>query len=316
MSKAVSIVCTMLILATMVYSVTPVSAQLLPEVIITCDDEGEIDSSPSSPRTVVINCDLENPSMHSEKITVQIQSGSLSSAGPESITIAGGGSTNFQVVFRSDEAEEPAEFEVNVTATVEQVNGVPYPLGTSDSEDIIITITEYMYCGAEIGQGGGTFDGGDEISISAAINCNSNMEGDVSYQVHLIKENMGSSSWPSGFENIGGNCDVDVKVGETGENCNFRVGTPSNLDSDWNGCMVIIEVGEIRPNSCPNSNKVDVKIKKKSTSLGIELGGNDSIIEQLGLTEEQIPVIGGILGIFLVTIVGFIYYRRKGREYE
>ena len=79
---------------------------------------------------------------------------------------------------------------------------------------------------------------------------------------------------------------------------------------------MIIEVGEIRPNSCPNSNTVDIKIKKKSIGLGIELGGNDSIIEQLGLTEEQIPVIGGILGIFLVTIVGFIYYRRKGREYE
>ena len=129
MSKAVSIVCTMLILATMVYSVTPVSAQLLPEVIITCDDEGEIDSSPSSPRTVVINCDLENPSMHSEKITVQIQSGSLSSAGPESITIAGGGSTNFQVVFRSDEAEEPAEF-----------------AGSSSYTTIVLVDAGRMYC--------------------------------------------------------------------------------------------------------------------------------------------------------------------------
>ena len=43
MSRVVSVVCTMLILATMLNSVTPVSAQLLPEVIITCDDEGEID---------------------------------------------------------------------------------------------------------------------------------------------------------------------------------------------------------------------------------------------------------------------------------
>jgi hypothetical protein len=75
-------------------------------------------------------------------------------------------------------------------------------------------------------------------------------------------------------------------------------------------------VGEIRPNSCPNSNKVDIKIKKRNAGLGIELGGNQSIVEQLGLTEEQLPVIGGSVGIILLIIVGLIYYRRKGREYE
>ena len=112
MSKAVSIICTMLILATMVYSVTPVSAQLLPEVIITCDDEGEIYSGPNSPRTVVINCDLENPSMHSEKITIQIQSGSLSSAGPESITIAGGGSSNFKLFLDRMKLKNPPKWKL------------------------------------------------------------------------------------------------------------------------------------------------------------------------------------------------------------
>ena len=55
MSRVVSVVCTMLILATMLNSVTPVSAQLLPEVIITCDDEGEIDSG-SVTRNVIIEC--------------------------------------------------------------------------------------------------------------------------------------------------------------------------------------------------------------------------------------------------------------------
>ena len=79
---------------------------------------------------------------------------------------------------------------------------------------------------------------------------------------------------------------------------------------------MIIEVGEIRPNSCPNSNKVDIKINKKAAGLGIELGGNESIVEQLGLTEEQLPVIGGSVGIVLLIIVGLMYYRRKGREYE
>ena len=299
----------------MINSVASVSAQLLPEVIITCEDEGEIDSG-SITRNVIIECTVENPSMFSEQVTIQVQAGELDSTAPEAMTVPAGESVEFDVLFKSDEAEEPGEMEVNVTATVNQVNGLPYPLGPSDSEEIIITIIEYTNCDSEIGQGGGTFDGGDEISISAAINCNSNKEGEISYQVHLIKENMGSSSWPSGFENIDGNCDVDIDVGDTGGNCNFRIGTPDNLDSDWEGCIVIIEVGEIRPNSCPNSNKVDIKIKKKTAGLGIELGGNESIVEQLGLTEEQLPVIGGSVGIVLLIIVGLMYYRRKGREYE
>ena len=215
MSRVVSVVCTMLILATMLNSVTPVSAQLLPEVIITCDDEGEIDSG-SVTRNVIIECTVENPSMFSERVTIQVQAGELDSSAPESMTVAAGESLEFDVLFQSDEAEEPGEMEVNVTATVNQVNGLPYPLGPSDSEEIIITIIEYMNCNSEIGQGGGTFDGGDEISISAAVNCNSNKEGEISYQVHLIKENMGSSSWPNGFEKIRGNCDVEIDVGDTG----------------------------------------------------------------------------------------------------
>ena len=314
MSRVVSVVCTMLILATMLNSITPVSAQLLPEVIMTCDDDAEINSGDT--KTAIITCEVENPGMFQEKVEIQVESGELANAAPGSMIVAAGDSSEFQIALRSDEAEEPGEILVNVTATVTEVNGVPYPLGTSDSEEIIITIIEYRYCGASMGQGGGVFDGGDEISISAAINCNSNMEGEVSYQVHLIKENMGSSSWPSGFENKDGNCDVDIEVGETGENCNFRIGTPDNLNSDWEGCIVIIEVGDIRPNSCPNSNKVDIKINKKAAGLGIELGGNESIVEQLGLTEEQLPVIGGSVGIVLLIIVGLMYYQRKGREYE
>ncbi len=314
MARVCNLVCTMLFLATMLSFATSVSAQLLPEVILTCDDDAEINSGDT--KTAIIMCEAENPGTFQEKVSIQVESGELANAAPGSMIIAPGDVVEFQISLRSDEAEEPGEIPVNVTATITEVNGVPYPLGSSDSEEIIVTIIEYQYCGASIGQGGGVFDGGDEISISAAINCNSNKEGEVSYQVHLIKNTMGSSSWPNGFVNINGNCDVGIGVGETGGNCNFRIGTPDDLDSDWEGCIVIIEVGEVRPNSCPNTNKVDIKIKKKAAGLGIELGGNESIIDQLGLTEEQLPVIGGSVGIVLIIIVGFMYYRRKGQEYE
>ena len=316
MSKAVGIICMMLCLSSMAGIMSPVSAQILPEVILECDDDVEIDPSPQSTRTGLVNCVAENPSMFSETIDIALQSGQLASAAPDTITLAAGSSTDFQVSLRSDEAESPGEILVNITATVTQVNGVPYPAGASDEEEITVTIIEYSSCEAEIGQGGGNFDSGDEISISASINCESNEDGKITYQIHLIEKDMGSSSWPSGFQNIDGDCDVDIDVGDSGENCNFRIGTPSDLEKDWEGCIVIIEKGDVKPNLCPNTNKVDLNIKKKAVGLGIEFGGNESVLEQLGITEEQVPVIAGSIGILILIIGGFVYYRRKGREYE
>ena len=317
MSKAVGIICMMLCLSSMAGIMSPVSAQILPEVILECDENViEIDPSPGSTRTNFVNCTAENPSMFSETIDISVQSGQLESAAPGTITIGAGSSTNFQVSLRSDEAESPGEILVNITATVTQVNGVLYPAGSTDEDEITVTIIEYSSCEAEIGQGGGIFDSGDEISISASINCESNEDGEITYQIHLIEENMGSSSWPSGFQNIDGDCDVDIDAGDSGDNCNFRIGTPSDLEKDWEGCIVIIERGDVKPNVCPNTNKVDLKIKKKAVGLGIEFGGNESIVEQLGITEEQVPVIAGSIGILVLIIGGFVYYRRKGREYE
>jgi hypothetical protein len=316
MSKGVGIICMMLCLTSMVGIISPVSAQILPEVILECDEDVEINPSPGSSRTGLINCVAENPSMFSETIDITVQSGKLASSAPDTITLTAGSSTDFQVSLKSDEAESPGEILVNITATVSQVNGVLYPAGSSDEQEVTITIIEYSSCETEIGQGGGSFDSGDEISISASINCESNEEGKISYQIHLIQKPMGSSSWPSGFQNIDGDCDVDIDVGDSGENCNFRIGTPSDLEKDWEGCIVIIEKGDVKPNLCPNTNKVDLKIKKKAVGLGIEFGGNESILEQLGITEEQVPVIAGSIGILILIIGGFVYYRRKGQEYE
>ena len=317
MSKTVGVICMMLCLTSMAGILSPVSAQILPEVILECDDDVEIDPSPGSTRTGLVNCVAENPSMFSETIDIALQSGQLASAAPDTITLAAGSSTDFQVSLRSDEAEPPGELLVNITATITQVNGVPFPAGSSDEEEITVTIIEYSSCEAEIGQGGGDFDSGDEISISASIKCESNEDGEISYQIHLIEKNMGSSSWPSGFQNIDGDCDVDITSGSNfGHNCNFRIGTPSDLGKDWEGCIVIVEKGDVKPNMCPNFNKVDLKVNKKSIGLGIEFGGNESILEQLGITEEQVPVIAGSIGILILIIGGFVYYRRKNREYE
>ena len=317
MSRVASVICIMLFSAMMIGFISPASAQVVPGLTLECDEnQVDIDPGPRATRTALVNCVVENTSTFSEKIDINVDSGILDSAAPESLTVESGGSTSFQVVFRSDIAESPGEVLANVTATISEVNGVPYPVGTSESDEISVIIIEYLSCEAEFGQGGGTFDSGDEIFISAAIVCESNEDGEKTYQIHLVESNMGSSSWPNSFQNIDGDCKVEIEAGDSVENCNFRIGTPNNLEKDWEGCIVIIEKGDIRPNSCPSDNKIELKINKKKSGLGIELGGNDSVLEQLGITEDQVPVIAGSVGIFMLIIGGFVYYRRKGREYE
>tara|TARA_B110000003_G_C16574706_1_gene505699 strand:+ start:233 stop:1168 length:936 start_codon:yes stop_codon:yes gene_type:complete len=310
----------MLFSAMMFGFISPVSAQIAPEVTLECNDQVEINPGPGSTRTAIVNCIVENPSAFSETIDITVDSGNLDSAAPGTLTVAAGESTNFEVIFKSNLAESAGRISTNVTATISQVNGVPYPVDNSESEEVIVMIIGYDICEVEFGQSGGTFDSGDEILILAAIICESNYGTQIGltklFQIHLIEENMGSSSWPNGFQNIDGDCNVEIKTGDSSENCLYRIGTPSDLGKDWEGCVVIIEEGEIRPNSCPNANKINLKINKKKSSLGIELGGNNSILEQLGITEEQVPVIAGSVGILILIIGGFIYYRRKGREYE
>ena len=320
MSRVASIICTMLFSAMMFGFISPVSAQIAPEVILECNDQVEINPGPGSTRTAIVNCIVENPSAFSETIDITVDSGNLDSAAPGTLTVAAGESTNFEVIFKSNLAESAGRISTNVTATISQVNGVPYPVDNSESEEVIVMIIGYDICEVEFGQSGGTFDSGDEILILAAIICESNYGTQIGltklFQIHLIEENMGSSSWPNGFQNIDGDCNVEIKTGDSSENCLYRIGTPSDLEKDWEGCVVIIKEGEIRPNSCPDANKINLKINKKKSSLGIELGGNNSILEQLGITEEQVPVIAGSVGILILIIGGFIYYRRKGQEYE
>ena len=300
----------------MINFMAPVSAQILPEVILECDDDVEI----GFPAKGLVNCVAENPSMFSETIRISVESGELENNWGvccASFELEAGSSFDFQVDLEAYGADI-GEILVNITAKVTHVNGVIAGVddpdwGAKDEEETTVTIIEYSFCEAEIGQGGGSFDSGDEISISAAIFCASNKQGEITYQIHLIEGNMGSSSWPSGFQNIDGDCDVDIDR-NTQDNCNFRIGTPSNLEKDWEGCAVIIEKGEVRPNSCPSTNKIELTVKKKAVGSGIELGGNESILEQLGITEEQVPVIAGSIGIVILIIGGFIYYRRKGQD--
>jgi hypothetical protein len=328
MSKVVSIICMMLCLSSMAGIISPVSAQILPEVILECDDEIEINLGEDTVGR--IDCVAENPSSYQEKIDIEAWEYSREYVfWSDSFTIEAGESVNFEVIIGwLDKEAKPAEYVVNITATISQVAGAPYPQVQEITEEVIVVIIEYSSCEIDMSGFGGYWTGsdekfvsGDEISIWAVIDCWSNVEVEVSYQIHLFEKNMGSSSWPSGFQNIDDVCSVEIDIGKTTtkDDCDFKIGTPTDLEKVWEGCIVIIEKGDVRPNICPEypvGLVLKVEILQEERGLGIEFGGNESVLEQLGITEEQVPVIAGSIGILILIIGGFVYYRKKGQEYE
>ena len=78
---------------------TPVQAQgAVPDITLTCDQPQPIDVYPGATRSSIINCRIENPTVHQEKVRIQIQAGVLAFSGPATMSIGGGSEVSFQVL--------------------------------------------------------------------------------------------------------------------------------------------------------------------------------------------------------------------------
>ena len=287
------------------------SGQVFPDITVECGDNVEIDVSPGSSRTAMTSCELENNSMWIEEVSVDIDSEDLDTAGPESVTIGAGETLTISIVMSAAQDLEAGDYLVNVSAEVTSAGGVPVPGLASDTDEIGVTIAEFTSCDHTVGQGGGTLEAGQIISFSISISCDSNTDSTTKYSARLVDKS-GSSAWPSGFDDQSPQCDVLIPDGGTSANCQFQILTPSNLDSTWEGCVVVLENGASVPKSCPSSNVIDVKIEPKSIGIGtIDLTGNDSVFGEY--SDEAPIIIGGVAVVLVLAIIGIAMTRRRRR---
>ena len=287
------------------------SGQVFPDITIECGDNVELDVSPGSSRTAMTSCELENNSMWIEEVSVDIDSEDLDTTGPESVTIGAGESLTISIVMSAAQDLEAGDYLVNVSAEVTSAGGVPVPGLASDTDEIGVTIAEFTSCDHTVGQGGGTLEAGQIISFSISISCDSNTDSTTKYSARLVDKS-GSSAWPSGFDDQSPQCDVLIPDGGTSANCQFQILTPSNLDSTWEGCVVVLENGASVPKSCPSSNVIDVKIEPKSIGIGIiDLTGNDSVFGEY--SDEAPIIIGGVAVVLVLAIIGIVMSRRRRR---
>ena len=289
------------------------SAQILPEADVECEDSVMLDISPDSVKQAIVNCELTNPTSGSESIEISYQSGNLNVAGPGSMTVEGGESVDFQIAVASSGEIPAGMYDINVSVVVTEWNGVPVSVfGFSDEDVVEVEILPYTVCSSS-GPSAIFSEAGDDVLLSVVYSCDSNEESSLEVSLHLLEEgSIQETMWPSGFNDMSvDSCRVENPMGSV--NCDFVLTTPSNLQSKWEGCLIVVDEMTDPIWSCSSEFAFSLTVNEKETvvpSVGIDVNG--TFLEELGVTEEnQNLVIGGAAGGLILVASLYAFFRRK-----
>ena len=289
------------------------SAQILPEADVECEDSVTLDISPDSVKQAIVNCELTNPTSGSESVEISYQSGNLNVAGPGSITVEGGESVDFQIAVASSGEIPAGMYDINVSVVVTEWNGVPVSVfGFSDEDVVEVEVLPYTVCSSS-GPSAIFSEAGDDVLLSVVYSCDSNEESSLEVSLHLLEEgSVQETMWPSGFNDMSvDTCRVENPMGSV--NCDFVLTTPSNLQSKWEGCLIVVDEMTDPIWSCSSEFAFSLTVNEKETvvpSVGIDVNG--TFLEELGVTEEnQNLVIGGAAGGLILVASLYAFFRRK-----
>ena len=289
------------------------SAQILPEADVECEDSVMLDISPDSVKQAIVNCELTNPTSGSESIEISYQSGNLNVAGPGSMTVEGGESVDFQIAVASSGEIPAGMYDINVSVVVTEWNGVPVSVfGFSDEDVVEVEILPYTVCSSS-GPSAIFSEAGDDVLLSVVYSCDSNEESSLEVSLRLLEEgSIQETMWPSGFNDMSvDTCRVENPMGSV--NCDFVLTTPSNLQSKWEGCLIVVDEMTDPIWSCSSEFAFSLTVNEKETvvpSVGIDVNG--TFLEELGVTEEnQNLVIGGAAGGLILVASLYAFFRRK-----
>ena len=289
------------------------SAQILPEADVECEDSVTLDISPDSVKQAIVHCELTNPTSGSESIEISYQSGNLNVAGPGSMTVEGGESVDFQIAVASSGEIPAGMYDINVSVVVTEWNGVPVSVfGFSDEDVVEVEVLPYTVCSSS-GPSAIFSEAGDDVLLSVVYSCDSNEESSLEVSLHLLEEgSIQETMWPSGFNDMSvDTCRVENPMGSV--NCDFVLTTPSNLQSKWEGCLIVVDEMTDPIWSCSSEFAFSLTVNEKETvvpSVGIDVNG--TFLEELGVTEEnQNLVIGGAAGGLILVASLYAFFRRK-----
>ncbi len=133
--------CSLLLVATPVAAQTPTPTAA---ISLTCAPNNiDIQVNPGAIPSGYTTCTLENPTSWIEKVAIMVTSDGMATASPGNMYVGGGGEVDFQVSVRADPYMAVQARQLTISATVQEINGVP-PLNQADSTNtLIVNIEQY-----------------------------------------------------------------------------------------------------------------------------------------------------------------------------
>ena len=339
----ISITIVILFTSLSIFSSTASAQNIFPAVTVECDvNEIEIiDYSYTSHNTL---CTIENPTVYSEEIQLEaIGNGTTINGVPETVTLAAGESMNIDIEINTVDIDIIGIRNISIIAEVTQAAGIPAGIfGAEDNAIIGLDFLEYLEINLGEVEGAGEYDEGENIIVSVPDNqayIRTNREGIIYLRVHLIEEDTNSNDalnpLPEGFEYSNGvSTSSCIYTTVNQDPCSWEIFTPEQIEDDWKGCAVVYVITTWEKDGSPTFNEeanfalsemptscnsnvygaeiIDILIEKeKGVDNLLSIGGNDSFIGQLGITEDQLPIIGGSILIVFTLIIVLLFVRRR-----
>ena len=160
-----------MLLISMAGGMQSASAQSIsPAVELTCSPGAiSIDVYPGATRIGYTTCTVSNPSVHYEEININYQAGPLVISGIGSVSLGPGSEEEFQVHVRADAEMDEGQIQVQITAYVDTVNGVPSPTQADSQVNVLAIIKQFSRLRVEAEDPLVTMGVGEEMTISFLV---------------------------------------------------------------------------------------------------------------------------------------------------
>ena len=270
----------------------------------------DIEVGPGASLTSYTICTVSNPTIHVEKIEIEVQADGLAVAAPGSVTVAAGGEEEFQVNVRASSRMNTQARTLTVTATVQETSGFPPPNIASSESNNIVNIMQFAEFNVEMKSPITEVKTGTNLDLEILLYNTGNGVDKFNVRLDYPQMNGADFSLPSST--------IQVDSVQTPERFRMTVYSP-NDGSDWQVDSSGRHIFEIEVNviveselgcqngDCLTTTSVQKVIFYQNQSF---LGSStpDFISNSIG---GQALLCGGIGGFVLLVVILMVTLRKK-----
>ncbi len=287
------------------FAIPVASAQVLPEVILSCDQTDiNIDVSPSGGRTATLDCIAENPTSYIEDVDLTVEV-DIGNSYPSLITIPANGEIEFQVTFIADANAQPMSMVFNLTAEVTEVNGITWSWASADDEFIgNVHILPFHYIALDMNSMTRNLEAGKSDTVLVELTNQGNEAGEFNV---FLNEEMSLENAGFVWEQYSATVTIDPDDTVT-LSFNFTAPSPE-------------EATEFQIEFCGYAKSDATNDKCDSFKLNVEAAPKDTlgtVGSVIGLDDQTTMMIiiggGGGLGLLLVMMIVLKVGKAKKRR--